>query len=168
MSAGTGSPARHPALLLSRRALLGGAVAALSLPVLAACTSAPSSRPAPLATPSSPRRPAPALTDDGLPVITAPPLAASTVDGDGVRVFRLRAQAGTTEFRPGIATPTCGYEGAYLGPTLRVRRGETVRVEVVNELLEETTLHWHGMELPGAADGGPHAPIPPGASAWPG
>ena len=41
------------------------------------------------------------------------------------------------------------------------------RVEVVNELLEETTLHWHGMELPGAADGGPHAPVAPGGTVWP-
>ena len=159
-----GPPGRHPAGVLSRRALLGGALAALTLPVLSACTGAPS--PGPTASPS-PRRPAPALTEDGTPVITAPPLAASAVDADGVRVFRLRARSGSTEFRPGTATPTCGYEGAYLGPTLRARRGETVRVEVVNELLEETTVHWHGMELPGAADGGPHAPLPPGGSSWP-
>ncbi|MGY1742704.1 MULTISPECIES: multicopper oxidase family protein [unclassified Blastococcus] len=157
-------PGRRPAGPLSRRALLGGALAALSLPVLTACSGGDAQRPA--ASPT-PRRPAPALADDGTPVITAPPLAPSTVDADGVRVFRLRAQAGTTEFRPGVVTATCGYEGAHLGPTLRARRGERVRVEVVNELLEDTTLHWHGMELPGAADGGPHVPIPPGGSAWP-
>ncbi len=159
-----GPPGRHPAGVLSRRALLGGALAALTLPALAACTGEPSPRPD---APSSPRRPAPALADDGTPLVTAPPLAASSVDAAGVRVFRLRARAGTTEFRPGTVTPTCGYEGAYLGPTLRARRGETVRVEVANELLEDTTVHWHGMELPGAADGGPHVPIPPGGSSWP-
>lgn len=166
--AGTGPAGprgRHPGGALSRRALLGGALAALSLPVLSACTSGPA-RPA-ASGPTSPRRPAPALAADGTPLVPVPPLAPSVVDPDGVRVFRLRAQAGTTEFRPGTATPTCGYEGAHLGPTLRARRGETVRVEVVNELLEDTTLHWHGMELPGAADGGPHAPIRPGGSSWP-
>ncbi|MGY1745144.1 multicopper oxidase family protein [Blastococcus sp. SYSU D00695] len=160
-----GPPGRHAAGALSRRALLGGALATLCLPVLSACSGgalAPSSAAA-----ASPRRPAPALADDGVPIVPVPPLALSTVGPDGVRVFRLRAQAGTTEFRPGTATPTCGYEGAHLGPTLRARRGETVRVEVVNELLEDTTLHWHGMELPGEADGGLHSLIAPGASAWP-
>ncbi|SEP06048.1 multicopper oxidase family protein [Trujillonella endophytica] len=159
-----GSPGRHPAGVLSRRALLGTALAGLALPALSACRGGPTPR----ATSSTPpRRPAPALADDGIPLVPTPPLAPSTIDPDGVRVFRLRARAGTTEFRPGVATPTCGYEGAYLGPTLRARRGETVRVEVVNELLQDTTLHWHGMELPGAADGGPHALIPSGGSSWP-
>ena len=132
--------------------------------MLSACTGG---APRPSTARPSAQRPDPALAADGTPVVPVPPQAPSTVDADGVRVFRLRAQAGTTEFRPGVATPTCGYEGAHLGPTLRARRGETVRVEVVNELLEETTLHWHGMELPGAADGGPHTPVPPGGSSWP-
>ncbi len=153
-----------PAGGISRRELLGGALAVLTLPVLRGCTGDRPARP-PAASSSS--RPAPARADDGTPIVPVPPLAASTVDADGVRVFQLRARAGTTEFRPGTATPTWGYEGAYLGPTLRARRGETVPVEVVNELLEDTTLHWHGMELPGAADGGPHAPIPAGGSSWP-
>jgi FtsP/CotA-like multicopper oxidase with cupredoxin domain len=40
-----------------------------------------------------------------------------------------------------------------------------VAVQVTNDLLEPTTIHWHGMHLPAAADGGPHQLIERGA-AW--
>jgi blue copper oxidase len=43
-----------------------------------------------------------------------------------------------------------------------VRRGEKVVAEVTNGLPEDTTMHWHGLIIPGAADGGPHQVIPPG------
>ncbi|HEX7131619.1 MAG TPA: multicopper oxidase domain-containing protein [Iamia sp.] len=81
---------------------------------------------------------------------------------DGRRVHELTASAGTTSFKPGLDTPTLGYDGSYLGPTLLMRRGEEVEVRVTNELDEGTTTHWHGMSLPAVADGGPHSPIAPG------
>lgn len=37
-------------------------------------------------------------------------------------------------------------------------------MNVRNELPEATTLHWHGMRLPAAADGGPHLMVAPGES----
>ena len=40
-------------------------------------------------------------------------------------------------------------------------------VNVHNELPEPTTVHWHGMHLPAAMDGGPHQPIPPGGDLAP-
>jgi len=49
-----------------------------------------------------------------------------------------------------------------LGPTLELRRGERVRIEVVNRAGEETVIHWHGMILPDAADGHPHQAVPTG------
>ncbi|GAA0720438.1 multicopper oxidase domain-containing protein [Dactylosporangium roseum] len=97
-----------------------------------------------------------------------PPLAESTVDKDGRRVFELRAQAGESDLGHG-ATRTWGYNGSYLGPTLRAGRGEQVVVNIRNGLGESTTLHWHGMHLPARADGGPHRPIVAGGSfqaAW--
>ncbi|MFC7482675.1 multicopper oxidase family protein [Luedemannella flava] len=48
-----------------------------------------------------------------------------------------------------------GFNGDYLGPTLRAKRGEEVVVNVHNRLTEATTVHWHGMHLPAEADGGP-------------
>ncbi|MEV0075171.1 multicopper oxidase domain-containing protein [Nocardia neocaledoniensis] len=92
-----------------------------------------------------------------------PPQAPSTVGADGVRRFALRAQRGTTEMLPGTATATWGYNGSVLGPTLRARRGEAVEITVVNDLPEATSVHWHGMHVPAACDGGPHQMIAPGA-----
>ncbi|RDI49574.1 multicopper oxidase family protein [Nocardia mexicana] len=97
--------------------------------------------------------------------LTVPPLADGRVDADGTRVFDLEMRSGTKEFLSGQATPTWGFNGDYLGPTLRARRGETVRVDVRNSLGEASTVHWHGMHLPAAMDGGPHQMIEPG-STW--
>ena len=52
----------------------------------------------------------------------------------------------------------------FLGPVLRLNKGEHVKIRTVNELDEETTFHWHGLEVAGHADGGPHAPLKPGES----
>ena len=96
--------------------------------------------------------------------IVIPPLATSSVDAQGVRTFDLAMQAGETDLGRGEPTRTWGFNGAILGPTLRATRGEQVRVNVVNRLDETSTVHWHGMHLPAAMDGGPHQPISPGAT----
>jgi FtsP/CotA-like multicopper oxidase with cupredoxin domain len=101
-----------------------------------------------------------------------PPADPGTLGADGIRRFTLVAQKGTTTFRTGESTPTAGYgtpeqPGAYLGPTIIANRGDRIRVHVKNELDEVTTLHWHGMHLPAAMDGGPHQRIAPGASRTP-
>ncbi|MCV2488107.1 multicopper oxidase domain-containing protein [Geodermatophilus sp. YIM 151500] len=94
--------------------------------------------------------------------LAIPPLAPSRSES-GTRVFDLRAGAGTTDFGVGDGvTRTWGFDGAYLGPTLRAERGERVRVDVTNDLGESTTVHWHGHELPAEMDGGPHQAIEPG------
>ncbi|MBP9084918.1 MAG: multicopper oxidase domain-containing protein [Kofleriaceae bacterium] len=82
----------------------------------------------------------------------------------GVRVFRLQMQPGTVTWVPDAPTATYGINGDYLGPTLRLRRGERTRIEVSNGLSETSTLHWHGIELPARADGGPYQPIAPGTT----
>ncbi|MEB8341533.1 multicopper oxidase family protein [Streptomyces endophyticus] len=95
--------------------------------------------------------------------LSVPPLAASHVDEKtGRRVFDLRMQSGETEFRPGQKTPTWGFDGSYLGPTLRAKRGEKVEVRIRNGLDEASTVHWHGMHLPARMDGGPHQMVAPG------
>ncbi len=33
-------------------------------------------------------------------------------------------------------------------------------VDIHNQLAEDTTLHWHGLEIPGIVDGGPQGIIP--------
>jgi FtsP/CotA-like multicopper oxidase with cupredoxin domain len=41
------------------------------------------------------------------------------------------------------------------GPVLVLRRGEPVRITVVNHLAEPTAVHWHGIELESFPDGVP-------------
>src|ERR671914_2327451 len=94
--------------------------------------------------------------------LAIPPLADSELDSEGRRVFTLTAQPGESEFRSGEVTETWGFDGSYLGPTLRAKRGEEVMVDFQNELDEATTVHWHGMHLPADADGGPHQMVEPG------
>ncbi|CAM4276339.1 multicopper oxidase domain-containing protein [Nocardia ninae] len=96
--------------------------------------------------------------------LAIPPLAPSTIRPDGTREFDLEMRTGVTEFRPGQATETWGFNGDYLGPTLRARRGEQVAVTVRNQLPEASTVHWHGMHLPAAMDGGPHQMVQAGAT----
>lgn len=81
---------------------------------------------------------------------------------DGVRHFQLTLAEGSREFMPGKSTSTWGVNGDYLGPTLRAKRGETVQVNVRNNLPDTSSIHWHGMHLPPEMDGGPHQEIEPG------
>lgn len=99
-------------------------------------------------------------SEPSLPIV---PLDAGIVDGAGVRAFSLVAQSGTTQFRAGASAGTLGYNGALLGPALRMRSGEEVSIRVRNSLNEATTVHWHGLFVPAEVDGGPHQPIAPGA-----
>lgn len=91
------------------------------------------------------------------------PLSAGAQTG-----FRtITARAGTANLRGGDAgpTPIRGFEGAVPGPVLRVKRGEELRVRLVNELITDMTVHWHGVRVPNSMDGVPgltQAAIAPG------
>ena len=93
-----------------------------------------------------------------------PPVLEPTVDAQGRKRFQLTLQTGRSELLPGTTTETWGANGSYLGPTLRVSRGDQVAIDVDNQLPETTTVHWHGMSLPAEMDGGPHQPIPAGTT----
>jgi FtsP/CotA-like multicopper oxidase with cupredoxin domain len=89
-------------------------------------------------------------------------------DERGRKTFELTLERGTSELLPGKPAETWGVNGAYLGPTLRASRGDDVELRVHNTLGETTTIHWHGMHLPAAADGGPHQTIATGETWTPG
>ena len=60
-----------------------------------------------------------------------------------------------------------GYDGITPGPILRAKRGDELRVRLVNDLAESTSVHWHGIRLVNAMDGvAPltQPPVAPGAS----
>ena len=79
---------------------------------------------------------------------------------NGAKTFDLEMADGTTEFLTGLQTPTSGYNGTFLGPTLLFRKGDSVTLNVTNHLGENTTTHWHGFHVPAIMDGGPHQMIP--------
>src|ERR1044072_2755267 len=65
------------------------------------------------------------------------------------------ARTGAANRRGGDAgpTPVRGLEGTVPGPALRVKRGDELRVRLVNELVTDMTLHWHGVRVPNPMDG---------------
>jgi cuproxidase len=73
-----------------------------------------------------------------------------------------KAMPGRHAFIAGKPTTTYGYSAPILGPVIRVRRGDEVQMVVENHLDTATTVHWHGLLVPGHNDGGPQQLIQPG------
>ncbi len=93
------------------------------------------------------------------PILPIPPL----LEPDSQGQITLNIQSGKSRFKDSITT-TWGYNGELLGPALRLRKGRKVSLLYNNQLTEATTVHLHGLEVPGHADGGPQATIEPGKS----
>jgi bilirubin oxidase len=79
--------------------------------------------------------------------------------------INLSLQEGSVNFYPGLATQTMGVNGNLLGPTLILNKTETVTMNVTNNLMDSSTIHWHGMHVSSLNDGSPHIVISPG-STW--
>lgn len=79
--------------------------------------------------------------------------------------FNLVIKDTSAQLRPGNKTATSAVNNSkFWGPTLIMNKGDIVHMNVQNNLMDSTTLHWHGIHLPAIMDGGPHQVIPPGAS----
>jgi FtsP/CotA-like multicopper oxidase with cupredoxin domain len=96
----------------------------------------------------------------GLPEATRPTLL-ELADGDAfpLRIAPVAKQLGDTTVR------MLGYNGSIPGPTLKVRQGSEVVVQVTNDGDLDATVHWHGLRLDNRYDGVPHetqTPIPVG------
>ncbi|MFN8281260.1 MAG: multicopper oxidase domain-containing protein [Saprospiraceae bacterium] len=70
--------------------------------------------------------------------------------------FELTIQQGTSEIYQGFKTATIGYNGSQLGPTLVLKKGESISLHVHNQLHDTTTTHWHGLHVAPINDGSPH------------
>ena len=94
-----------------------------------------------------------------------PPLLVGVASA-GVTTYELTLAASSVQFQTGAKTATYGYNGNdFWGPTLVLKKGAQVRLQVKNTLTEDTTTHWHGMLVPGPVDGGPHQVVAAG-STW--
>lgn len=79
--------------------------------------------------------------------------------------FNLTITQGSKQFYPGVNTNNLFLiNGNYLGPTLEFIQNDSVEIDVVNNLNEITTMHWHGLHVPSIYDGGPHIQIPAGTT----
>ena len=80
---------------------------------------------------------------------------------NGVKVFRLTSEVVQRELLPASSMGPAkvvtlwGYNGSVPGPTIEVNEGDRVRVIFKNNLPEDTTVHWHGLEIPIDMDGVP-------------
>ena len=65
---------------------------------------------------------------------------------DGQLQVRLEAGPGRIQFA-GRAASALGYNGGIPGPTLRLRGGDVLRIKLVNNLVQTTNLHVHGLHV---------------------
>jgi blue copper oxidase len=85
--------------------------------------------------------------------------------------IELRAGAAEVGILPGAPTRVLTYQarvlagdpaqvqtipGSYLGPVIRARRGQRLRVNFKNDLAEDSTVHFHGITIPAHMAGHPH------------
>jgi FtsP/CotA-like multicopper oxidase with cupredoxin domain len=116
-----------------------------------------------------------ALSISSLPHFTGKSLAQSETNPD--LELRLRAIETEVSILEGSLTRVWSYQGevlagdpnalqtipnSYLGPIIRLRQGQHVRIHFVNELPEESIIHWHGLLLSEAMDAHPRFAIPSG------
>jgi FtsP/CotA-like multicopper oxidase with cupredoxin domain len=64
----------------------------------------------------------------------------------------LKIASGRHAFVKGKPVRTYGYSAPILGPVIRMRRGDEIEMTVENALDTVTTVHWHGLLVPGDCD----------------
>lgn len=82
--------------------------------------------------------------------------AACSDSAEGTLVeIDLTAEVVDWEVVDGEVVEVWGYNGEYPGPMIEAEVGDTLRVNLTNNLPEGTTIHWHGLEVPNEQDGVP-------------
>lgn len=89
--------------------------------------------------------------------LRAAPSEARILAGAPTRIWRYAA-----EVVRGPSSTVQPLPDSYLGPLLRFRRGQHVRVRFQNDLAEPSIVHWHGLDVPEAADGHPRLAVDAG------
>ncbi len=69
--------------------------------------------------------------------------------------YRIEISNKTHEFVNGIPTNVYSYNNQIPGPLITGNVGETITVEVINNMDEPTTVHWHGLQVDNDQDGVP-------------
>jgi FtsP/CotA-like multicopper oxidase with cupredoxin domain len=100
-------------------------------------------------------------------ILALPARAEPPSPQDGFLV--LEARESNFGLLPEPASPTVvwSYNGEVPGPLLRYKKGEEVKVRLVNKLAQPASLNWHGVRIVNAMDGVAgltQEPVPPGGS----
>jgi FtsP/CotA-like multicopper oxidase with cupredoxin domain len=105
--------------------------------------------------------------------------AASNPEGEFIPDLdiALKATPAAVPILPGNPTDVWHYQGhvikgsraslinierSYLGPIIRTRTGQKVRIRFTNDLADKSIVHWHGLHVPAEMDGHPRLVIPRG------
>jgi FtsP/CotA-like multicopper oxidase with cupredoxin domain len=75
--------------------------------------------------------------------------------------FTLQIAPMLVELAPQVVISTIGYSNQVPGPLLRVREGQHVTVDVVNDTDVPEYVHWHGLFVPSNMDGAEEEGTPP-------
>jgi blue copper oxidase len=89
--------------------------------------------------------------------LQAAPARFNILPGGETRVWQYQAN-----LLQGPPTSLQTLPDSYLGPILRLRRGQTLRAHLDNQINEPTIVHWHGMIVPHEMDGHPRYAIDQG------
>lgn len=89
--------------------------------------------------------------------LTAQPERMHLLPGPPTDVWRYAGEVVSGD--PGALTPL---RDSYLGPVIRVRRGQRVRVRFRNRVPQPSIIHWHGLHVPPEADGHPRYAVDQG------
>lgn len=79
-----------------------------------------------------------------------------TVSGEDI-TLRIARQTMTIDGKPSRAI---GINGTVPAPLIRLREGQNVALHVVNDLDEDSSIHWHGLLVPSRFDGVPGVSFP--------
>lgn len=79
-----------------------------------------------------------------------------TVSGTDI-TLKIARQTMTIDGRRSAAI---GINGTVPAPLIRLREGQTVRLNVINDLDEDSSIHWHGLLVPPQHDGVPGVSFP--------
>ncbi|WP_428680680.1 copper resistance system multicopper oxidase [Sphingopyxis sp.] len=90
------------------------------------------------------------------PVSTGLKARLPTVSGEDI-TLRIARQTMRVD---GRVSRAIGINGTIPGPLIRLREGQRARLTVVNDLDEDSSIHWHGLILPFHMDGVPGVSFP--------
>ncbi|MDR3372965.1 MAG: multicopper oxidase domain-containing protein [Ancalomicrobiaceae bacterium] len=130
---------------LSRRSFVLASAGALAFPEVALAAKHRSKARKPKSSSKLPPTPIVKLTGNAL---SLPPL----IEPKAGETWDLTAAPASHAFVAGKPVDVSGYGGGYLGPTIRLKRGETTVARLTNTLKRPTNVHWHGLLVDGASD----------------